>query len=217
MYRFRMFECIVLGQMHMYNRYTYIYIYTETSTQAWTSPWPPVLQACRNFELQRSRQAKSLPVEGLEGFSDSQPLPISWGEILPLTSLGAANGLLSCAEIIIPRCIKLRSHWMLDLNYSNLSIFFNCREAIFTAYARQWLLMGRCTNSRTSPQVLLNWSTQCDVQHDPRGICKAMPSCHRWCRCHSLWGWGWTAYKQSISREVELMRSFGNAAKHDEE
>lgn len=38
-------------------------------------------------ELLEDLRAAGLPVEGLEGFSDSQALPISWGEILPLTTL----------------------------------------------------------------------------------------------------------------------------------
>ncbi|CAE7221084.1 unnamed protein product [Symbiodinium natans] len=36
-------------------------------------------------------QAQQLPVEGLQGFSDALPLPISWGEILPLSFVRKAR------------------------------------------------------------------------------------------------------------------------------
>lgn len=53
--------------------------------------------------LQRLK-ARSLPVEGLEGFSDSQPLPISWGEILPLTYLRSYGKL----PPVVPMSFPLR-------------------------------------------------------------------------------------------------------------
>ncbi|CAK8998059.1 unnamed protein product [Durusdinium trenchii] len=49
-------------------------------------------------------QESSLPVEGLQGFSNSQPLPISWGEILPLTYLRAYGPL----PPVLPMSFPLR-------------------------------------------------------------------------------------------------------------
>merc|ERR1719401_1706996 len=41
--------------------------------------------------LLKQLTAQRLSVEGLLGFSDSEPLPISWGEILPMTYLAPGN------------------------------------------------------------------------------------------------------------------------------
>ncbi|CAE7217422.1 unnamed protein product [Symbiodinium sp. CCMP2592] len=43
------------------------------------------------MQLLEHLQNEKLPAEGLRGFSDAQPLPISWGEILPLSFVQKAR------------------------------------------------------------------------------------------------------------------------------
>ncbi|CAE7825437.1 unnamed protein product [Symbiodinium microadriaticum] len=43
------------------------------------------------MQLLEHLQKEKLPAEGLRGFSDAQPLPISWGEILPLSFVQKAR------------------------------------------------------------------------------------------------------------------------------
>lgn len=226
-----MFECIVLAQMLIciiciIDILNYIFSLIHGGKHPgldFTLLKPPVLQA----ELRTSTvvPGKVLTRWRLGGFLQLSALAYQLGRN------SAIDVAWSC-EWTAELCWNLRSLDALDVSnsevtgcwtstdYSDLSRFFNCRvSGRFSLHILDllWSLMGRSTNSKTcsTGTAQLIHSVR-HVQHD-RGICKAMPSCHQWCLCHFLWGWEWTAYKQSKSREVELMRSFGNSARYDEE
>lgn len=61
-------------------------------------------------DLLLTLQADKSPVEGLQGFSDSEPLPISWGEILPMSYLSPTDPTIRPRVVILGIPTKRFNH-----------------------------------------------------------------------------------------------------------